>query len=1084
MGFETGKQLLKGRHHNSASNATEFYASGFHDDQESILMSVLDDSQMDQITAAVYQSYNDSTMNSSYKHPFMTEIQQNLDTSANLSLKQVLVHSEKKFNLKEERKMQHFTNKLPSINASDDLQINSMNSFGSQGLIKSSKMSQKYINQMSREDLPSRFSIDPEQYLQNEQEIPLLPNEQREWFLPQLKKNGVQLKTEKEIFYQQYKKLSKITQYDKRYKTNKFIYKSMCQKAEECNLLPKTFEIFKSNSCVHKELNLNNYGIGEQYCKVFSEALQVEDLQHLKKLKISQNNLRGGSLNKIFKSCASKMKVLDISGNSVRQEDLATFKPLFARTTLAFLNIAQCRIGDTGFTELYQNIKENQHLKVLNISMNNLTEISAEKLKKLLTYNTSLQELYLHWNNFKNEGGCEILKGVLENSYLKVFDISYNSLKYQGDLNEQNQQKAAAYYIAQILSKETSELLHLDVSYNNFSPTECKMIQESLFYNSWLFGLHFEGNSNYVVDSSGFIVELQNGFRPRMQHKRQIKSIHQIPFFQEDELWDSDQQQLQDICWICQGWQEVIIQAKDIQEEPLYLHLSYQNFKPELLKKNEEGHYIKSLMIPKNKKIEFFFSNPLESSKGLVTQYHESHRKIMSCHYKYKFDNAEKEYFLFVYHMNSIDADNSIQFEVNNHYKVKTKCFPREQSLTYHLPKSDWDISQSIWKDFRGDTEEILRKCLDNDLFYARIFKFVKDVDDQNQLREAIVEKYQICRDVYRNLASIQPQGDTFCIGLGVFQRMISKTKTLDGGKIKLSDIDRLFIATNFNQETNETVLENNPAKALIRYEFIEILVRIAHEKYPQMKYAEAFTYYFENDLKEHFILYQIAQDWRTNKYWKKEIEHEIKNEIQMIKPIYDSLVQKNPACYQSSIKYVDLVTFSDFIVNKICHLHPLNQALEIQIRSAFQMSLQTSIDELSSMQYKQMGLLEFIEAIVRISEVIYKNEDIPLNVKIQKILFEIYDEGEKQEILKRQEFEKIKRLQEEKKEIKRIILKTRKDYEFKQSVSHGALQRFSKVKLLSNQSKFLPSVFNNHQNDHNEIFSAQNIQFYKKNSK
>ena len=62
--------------------------------------------------------------------------------------------------------------------------------------------------------------------------------------------------------------------------------------------------------------------------------------------------------------------------------------------------------------------------------MNNLTEISAPKIKKILLYNSSLFELYLHWNNFKNEGGLEILKGVFENSYLKVLDLSYNSLKY------------------------------------------------------------------------------------------------------------------------------------------------------------------------------------------------------------------------------------------------------------------------------------------------------------------------------------------------------------------------------------------------------------------------------------------------------------------------------------------------------------------------------------------------------------------------------------------------------------------------------------------------------------------------------
>lgn len=49
-----------------------------------------------------------------------------------------------------------------------------------------------------------------------------------------------------------------------------------------------------------------------------------------------------------------------------------------------------------------------------------------------------------------------------------------------------------------------------------------------------------------------------------------------------------------------------------------------------------------------------------------------------------------------------------------------------------------------------------------------------------------------------------------------------------------------------------------------------------------------------------------------------------------MIKPIYESLVQKNPACYQSSAKYVDLNTFCEFMIAKITHLHPLSTTLEI----------------------------------------------------------------------------------------------------------------------------------------------------------
>lgn len=47
-----------------------------------------------------------------------------------------------------------------------------------------------------------------------------------------------------------------------------------------------------------------------------------------------------------------------------------------------------------------------------------------------------------------------------------------------------------------------------------------------------------------------------------------------------------------------------------------------------------------------------------------------------------------------------------------------------------------------------------------------------------------------------------------------------------------MSTIDRIFIATNVETES----LEDNPDRDLCRYEFFEILVRIADEKYKKSK--------------------------------------------------------------------------------------------------------------------------------------------------------------------------------------------------------------------------------------------------------
>ena len=75
------------------------------------------------------------------------------------------------------------------------------------------------------------------------------------------------------------------------------------------------------------------------------------------------------------------------------------------------------------------------------------------------------------------------------------------------------------------------------------------------------------------------------------------------------------------------------------------------------------------------------------------------------------------------------------------------------------------------------------------------------------------------------------------------FGKFCDTVKFLDKA-CKQSDIDRLFIAVNFEVDDN---MEDNPDKELCRYEFLEILVRIADVKYLKAKppraklYAEAF---------------------------------------------------------------------------------------------------------------------------------------------------------------------------------------------------------------------------------------------------
>lgn len=82
--------------------------------------------------------------------------------------------------------------------------------------------------------------------------------------------------------------------------------------------------------------------------------------------------------------------------------------------------------------------------------------------------------------------------------------------------------------------------------------------------------------------------------------------------------------------------------------------------------------------------------------------------------------------------------------------------------------------------------------------------------------------------------------------------------------------VDRAFIAVNYEEEN----LDDNPNRELCRYEFMEILIRIADFKYRQNKVekekAKTFAEAYQRVLDELFAKYKLPdwQEFRTDLLW------------------------------------------------------------------------------------------------------------------------------------------------------------------------------------------------------------------------
>mmetsp|Transcript_41069 Transcript_41069/g.39584 ORF Transcript_41069/g.39584 Transcript_41069/m.39584 type:complete len:237 (+) Transcript_41069:504-1214(+) len=217
------------------------------------------------------------------------------------------------------------------------------------------------------------------------------------------------------------------------------------------------------------------------------------------------------------------------------------------------------------------------------------------------------------------------------------------------------------------------------------------------------------------------------------------------------------------------------------------------------------------------------------------------------------------------------------------------------------------------------------------------------------------------------------------CISWIDFSNFCEKCNLFDKA-IQIATIDRLFIATNVVLEKLEQ--EDNPDKALCRYEFYEILIRIAAAKFKDTGICPTINESLEKLLHEHVFLYASPESWqefRDNELWKEDINDTLEANLEPLKQIYNSY-------FTPRKKFMDLSDAMSFMMK--------DSDLAIHEHEAvflFGMSKMTVVLESeNSHQYKQMKFVEFLELLGRVAKAKFVNtemESATLNKKLEYVL-------------------------------------------------------------------------------------------------
>lgn len=276
-------------------------------------------------------------------------------------------------------------------------------------------------------------------------------------------------------------------------------------------------------------------------------------------------------------------------------------------TQLVELDLEEAHITDEIAAKLFANLNKLKRLKALNLTSNYLSSQSSHEMKVFLANNTYLKELYLRRNKLMGADGTNIFQGLLLNRSLKVLDLSWNIMGT----------KACAEAFSKLIKEEKCPLIHVDLSYNNFSPKESQLISEALSFNHKLYGLHFEGNSAYI-NSQGFLIvplQIKKKLTPDYECTRRIKSYNKRDSYvlKEDE---ESVVPFQDCCWLCDEWQERVFELSldELVDLPVVnrvlIHLECEEFQGVPMRKPnpKSSKYVTRKMLPEKENISFFFT--------------------------------------------------------------------------------------------------------------------------------------------------------------------------------------------------------------------------------------------------------------------------------------------------------------------------------------------------------------------------------------------------------------------------------------------------------------------------------------------
>lgn len=198
-----------------------------------------------------------------------------------------------------------------------------------------------------------------------------------------------------------------------------------------------------------------------------------------------------------------------------------------------------------------------------------------------------------------------------------------------------------------------------------------------------------------------------------------------------------------------------------------------------------------------------------------------------------------------------------------------------------------FDKSNSMFKNWHEDTPKQLEFILNKDFEYGKLGRMIRSKIEKENIIQLLQKNYLKLKEEFLSIIvkSIYPaiswnDFTTYC-----------QQKEITNKDVTLSVLDRLFITVNatVGGKDEHSTTGGNATRELCRYEFIEILVRIAGAKYKDTGITSFLCESVERFFKELFSIGQLPaiHEFRKKYIWTLPVDDIIRSNREGIKKVF-----------------------------------------------------------------------------------------------------------------------------------------------------------------------------------------------------